>query len=175
MGFGDHERRRLPWRERVRLEEVPVPEIGPGEILVRVHTCGICGTDSRRSRPGRTPRRAFLVTKPLVSSRRWAKELASSVWASAWLCFTTSVRRMLLLPHKTFAQCSTYKKVGCTSGFEPSGEDSRSMCGSWIGSSKRNGADSGWRQLRAGVFCRTVNTCIKGLRPSACKPGRLSW
>jgi L-iditol 2-dehydrogenase len=25
----------------VRLEEVPVPEIGPGEMLVRVHTCGI--------------------------------------------------------------------------------------------------------------------------------------
>ena len=29
----------------VRLEEVPVPKIGPGELLVRVHTCGICGTD----------------------------------------------------------------------------------------------------------------------------------
>ena len=25
----------------VRLEDVPVPEIGAGEILVRVHTCGI--------------------------------------------------------------------------------------------------------------------------------------
>ena len=23
--------------------------------------------------------------------------------------------------HKTFAQCATYKKVGCTAGFEPSG------------------------------------------------------
>jgi L-iditol 2-dehydrogenase len=29
----------------VRMETVPVPEIGAGEILVRVHTCGICGTD----------------------------------------------------------------------------------------------------------------------------------
>ena len=25
----------------VRLEEVPVPEVGAGEILVRVHTCGL--------------------------------------------------------------------------------------------------------------------------------------
>ncbi len=29
----------------VRLEEVPVPQIGPGEILVRVEASGICGTD----------------------------------------------------------------------------------------------------------------------------------
>ena len=28
----------------VRIETVPVPEIGPGELLIRVHTCGICGT-----------------------------------------------------------------------------------------------------------------------------------
>ena len=29
----------------VRLEEVPIPEPGLGEVLVRVHRCGICGTD----------------------------------------------------------------------------------------------------------------------------------
>src|SRR3954468_18077777 len=32
----------------VRLETVPVPEIGRGEILVKVHTCGICGTDLKK-------------------------------------------------------------------------------------------------------------------------------
>src|SRR5215469_2259973 len=36
----------------VRLEEVPVPEIGPGEILIRVHTCGICGTDLKKVATG---------------------------------------------------------------------------------------------------------------------------
>ena len=36
----------------VRLETVPVPEIGPGEILVRVHTCGICGTDLKKIATG---------------------------------------------------------------------------------------------------------------------------
>src|SRR3981189_2555857 len=36
----------------VRLEEVPVPEIGPGEILLRVHTCGICGTDLKKIATG---------------------------------------------------------------------------------------------------------------------------
>src|SRR6266446_10540811 len=36
----------------VRLEEVPVPEVGAGEILVRVHTCGICGTDLKKIASG---------------------------------------------------------------------------------------------------------------------------
>ena len=29
----------------VRLEERPVPSVGPGEILVRVEACGVCGSD----------------------------------------------------------------------------------------------------------------------------------
>src|ERR1700719_3437517 len=36
----------------VRLETVPVPEIGPGELLVRVHTCGVCGTDLKKIATG---------------------------------------------------------------------------------------------------------------------------
>jgi len=29
----------------IRIEEMPVPQIGPGELLVRVEACGICGSD----------------------------------------------------------------------------------------------------------------------------------
>jgi 2-desacetyl-2-hydroxyethyl bacteriochlorophyllide A dehydrogenase len=29
----------------LRLDEVPIPEPGPGQVLVKVHRCGICGTD----------------------------------------------------------------------------------------------------------------------------------
>jgi L-iditol 2-dehydrogenase len=29
----------------VRLQEMPVPRVGPGELLVRVRACGICGSD----------------------------------------------------------------------------------------------------------------------------------
>ena len=36
----------------VRLETVPVPEIGPGEMLVRVHSCGVCGTDLKKISTG---------------------------------------------------------------------------------------------------------------------------
>src|SRR3984957_16106595 len=36
----------------VRVETVPVPEIGPGEVLVRIDTCGICGTDLKKIHTG---------------------------------------------------------------------------------------------------------------------------
>ena len=29
----------------IRLEEMPVPETGPGEILMSVHASGVCGSD----------------------------------------------------------------------------------------------------------------------------------
>lgn len=32
----------------IRVEHVPVPEIGPGDILVRVVACGVCGSDIPR-------------------------------------------------------------------------------------------------------------------------------
>src|SRR5215813_10336100 len=39
-------------KQDVRLETVPVPEIGRGEVLLRVHTCGICGTDLKKISTG---------------------------------------------------------------------------------------------------------------------------
>src|SRR5437588_13065003 len=39
-------------KDDVRIETVPVPKIGRGELLVRVHTCGICGTDLKKIATG---------------------------------------------------------------------------------------------------------------------------
>src|SRR5262249_57687675 len=36
----------------VRIETLPVPEIAAGEALIRVHTCGICGTDLKKIHTG---------------------------------------------------------------------------------------------------------------------------
>ncbi len=36
----------------VRVETVAVPAIGPGEVLIRVHSCGICGTDLKKIHTG---------------------------------------------------------------------------------------------------------------------------
>ncbi|MBN1217884.1 MAG: zinc-dependent dehydrogenase [Anaerolineae bacterium] len=32
-------------RQDIRVEEMPVPKIGPGEILIQVKVCGLCGSD----------------------------------------------------------------------------------------------------------------------------------
>src|SRR5438132_13180618 len=36
----------------VRLETVPVPKLEAGELLLRVHTCGVCGTDLKKIATG---------------------------------------------------------------------------------------------------------------------------
>src|SRR3954453_24177933 len=36
----------------VRVEQLAVPQIGAGELLVKVHTCGICGTDLKKIATG---------------------------------------------------------------------------------------------------------------------------
>src|ERR1700729_700047 len=36
----------------VHVETISVPEIGTGEVLVRIHTCGICGTDLKKIHTG---------------------------------------------------------------------------------------------------------------------------
>jgi (R,R)-butanediol dehydrogenase/meso-butanediol dehydrogenase/diacetyl reductase len=42
------------WHGRldVRLDEVPAPSAGPGEVVLRVERCGICGTDVEEYRDG---------------------------------------------------------------------------------------------------------------------------
>src|SRR4051794_3507781 len=44
----------------VRVETVPTPEIGPGEALVRIAACGVCGTDLKKIHYGlQTPPRIY--------------------------------------------------------------------------------------------------------------------
>src|SRR5262245_15800757 len=31
--------------QQIKIEEIPIPKIGPGEILLKVRACGVCGTD----------------------------------------------------------------------------------------------------------------------------------
>ncbi len=41
--------------EPLRLEEIPVPDPEPGEILLQVHACGLCGTDIHLALDGDIP------------------------------------------------------------------------------------------------------------------------
>src|SRR4051812_44504217 len=36
----------------VRVEQLAVPQIGAGELLVKIHICGICGTDLKKIATG---------------------------------------------------------------------------------------------------------------------------
>jgi len=54
---------RLYGKEDLRVEEAPVPDIGPGEILLRVKAAAVCGTDIRMYRNGS---RGVSAEKPLI-------------------------------------------------------------------------------------------------------------
>jgi len=149
----------------VRLETIPVPQIGRGELLVRVHTCGICGTDLKKIATGShsAPRIFGHETSGVVAA------VGEGVHA-----FGPGDRVMVFhhIPcgecyycrHKTFAQCETYKKVGCTAGFEPAGggfaEYVRVM--DWI---VRRGTVRilDHVSFEQACFVEPVNTCMKGI------------
>ena len=149
----------------VRLEEVPVPEIGPGEILVRVHTCGICGTDLKKIATGsHSAPRIFGHETAGVVAKVGRGVQKFSVGERVVVLHHIPCGECYYCRHKTFAQCSGYKKVGCTAGFEPSGggfaEYVRVM--DWI-------VEKGMARIPEGVsfeqacFVEPVNTCIKGI------------
>jgi L-iditol 2-dehydrogenase len=106
----------------VRLETVPVPEIGPGELLVRVHTCGICGTDLKKIATGsHSAPRIFghETAGQVVAVGEGVKEF--KVGDRVVVFHHIPCGHCYYCRHKVFAQCEVYKKVGATAGFIPSG------------------------------------------------------
>ena len=111
----------------VRVETVPVPvnadgTIDAGEVLVRIDTCGICGTDLKKIHSGSH-----------AAPRIFGHEMAGTiVRVGAGVEHFAIGDRVMAYHHipcgecyycrkQTFAQCETYKKVGCTAGFAPAG------------------------------------------------------
>ncbi len=157
----------------VRLETVPVPEIGVGELLVRVHTCGICGTDLKKIATGShsAPRIFGHETTGVVYA---VGEGVDEYQVGDRLMFFHHIpcRECYYCRHKVFAQCLTYKKVGVTAGYEPSGggfaEYVRVM--DWI-------VEKGVVRIPDGVsfeqasFIEPVNTCMKGIETLGLQAG----
>src|SRR5208282_4343364 len=149
----------------VLVETVPVPKIGPGELLVRVHTCGVCGTDLKKIASGShsAPRIFGHETSGVVAAV--GGEVSQFNPGDRVVVFHhITCGQCFYCRHKTFAQCETYKKVGCTAGFEPSGggfaEYVRVM--DWI-------VNQGTVRIPDGIsfeqacFAEPVNTCMKGI------------
>jgi L-iditol 2-dehydrogenase len=158
----------------MRLETVPVPAIGCGELLVRVHTCGICGTDLKKIATGsHSAPRIFghETAGQVVAVGEGVKEFKAG--DRVVIFHHIPCGRCYYCRHKVFAQCEIYKKVGATAGFEPSGggfsEYVRVM--DWI---VRRG---GVVRIPEGVsyeqasFIEPVNTCWKGVDSMALQPG----
>jgi L-iditol 2-dehydrogenase len=159
-------------RNDVRLETVPVPEIGAGEVLVRIHTCGICGTDLKK-----------ISTGSHLAPRIFGHEMSGQIVATGEgvANFRVGDRVMVFhhIPcgecyycrHKVFAQCPVYKKVGAGAGFEPSGggfaQYIRVM--DWI---VRKGMVRIPDQVsyEQASFIEPVNTCMKAVASLALEP-----
>ena len=157
----------------IRLETVPIPKIGPGELLLKVHTCGVCGTDLKKIATGShsAPRIFGHETSGVVAAI--GSEVRKFAPGDRVVVFHhIPCRQCYYCQHKTFAQCPTYKKVGCTAGFEPSGggfaEYVRVM--DWI-------VEQGTVRIPETVsfeqacFVEPVNTCMKGIEALSLAPG----
>lgn len=150
----------------VEVEHVPIPQIGPGDILIRVETCGICHTDLKKV--------AYdLLPPPRIYGHETAGVVAE---IGDGVTRYSPGDRVIVFHHipcgqcffcqrKFYAQCPVYKKVGVTAGYEAAGggfaQYVRAM--DWI-------VKRGVEKIPAGVsfeqacFVEPVNTCLKGIK-----------
>src|SRR4030088_1767971 len=157
----------------VRVETVPVPAIGPGELLLRVPPCGGCGPDLKKIAPGShsAPRIFGHETSGVIAAV--GEGVRNFQPGDRVVVFHhIPCRECFYCRHKTFAQCLTYKNVGCTAGFEASGggfaEYVRVM--DWIvqHGTVRIPNDISYEQA---CFVEPVNTCMKGIQALRPEPG----
>jgi L-iditol 2-dehydrogenase len=106
----------------LRLETVPVPRIGPGELLVRVAACGVCPTDIKKIQYGTVPPpRIFGHETAGTIVRAGARVRQFRIGERVALHHHVPCRECHACRHHAFAQCAQYKRTGITAGFEPAG------------------------------------------------------
>jgi L-iditol 2-dehydrogenase len=159
----------------ISVEKVPVPEIQDSEILLRVHTCGICGTDLKKIEYG-------LVPPPRIFGHEIAgtvAEVGSKVTRFRVGDRVTThhhipCRECFYCEKKLFSQCEFYRRTGTTAGFEPAGggfaEYVRLM--DWI---VENGTvlipDE--VSFEEASFMEPLNTCLKALETADLAAGEV--
>jgi len=150
---------------QVAVQTVPIPEIGIGEVLIRVESCGICHTDLKKVEYN-------LLPPPRVYGHETAGVIAA---VGAGITKYAVGDRVIVFHHipcgncfycqrQLFAQCPVYKKVGVTAGYEPAGggfaQYVRVM--DWI-------VERAIEKIPPGVsfdqacWVEPVNTCVKGV------------
>jgi L-iditol 2-dehydrogenase len=107
---------------RIQVQSVPVPEIGPGEILVRVEACGICHTDLKKVTYDLLPPPRIYGHETAGVVVRVGEGVTKFQPGDRVVAFHhIPCRNCFYCARKLYAQCETYKKVGITAGFEPAG------------------------------------------------------
>jgi L-iditol 2-dehydrogenase len=151
----------------MRVETVPVPKIGPGELLVKVATCGICGTDLKK-----------IHTGSHSAPRIFGHEMAGTVVETGEGVTRYGVGERVVVHHhvpcgdcyycrkQTPTQCELYKTVGVTAGFEPSGggfaEYIRVM--RWIVEGRGVVRIPDGVPFEQAAFVEPLNTVLKGVK-----------
>jgi L-iditol 2-dehydrogenase len=106
----------------VKVEEVPVPEVGAGEVLIKVAACGVCGTDikkifQRYVEPpqilGHELAGTVVAIGPGVTKWKLGDRVMSFHHIPCGKCF--------FCERRLFSQCKQYKTTGLTGGFTPNG------------------------------------------------------
>jgi L-iditol 2-dehydrogenase len=150
---------------RISLETVPVPTITEGEILLRVHTCGVCGTDLKKIELGLVPPpRIFGHEIAGTVVRKGSRVSRFDVGDRVAIHHHVPCRNCFYCEKNLFSQCETYRRTGTTAGFEPAGggfaEYVRVM--DWI-------VEGGTVKIPDGIsfeeasFLEPLNTCLKAL------------
>jgi L-iditol 2-dehydrogenase len=159
----------------IQVEELPIPEIGAGEILVRVHTCGVCGTDLKKIHHG-------LVEPPRVFGHETAGTVAAvAPGESEWTVGDRIVvhhhvpcRDCFYCARRLYAHCSGYKRTATTAGFEPAGggfsELVRVLAPARPGIVRIPDSVS----FEAASFLEPLNTVLKGVETSGVRAGELA-
>jgi len=158
---------------RIEVQSVPVPEIGPGEMLVRVEACGICHTDLKKVEHDLLPPPRIYGHESAGVVVRVGAGVTSYQPGDRVVAFHhIPCRNCFYCSKKLYAQCETYKRVGITAGFEPAGggfaQYIRIM--DWI---VRDGVE----RIPDGVpfevasFVEPVNTVVKAVTEMNPQPG----
>jgi L-iditol 2-dehydrogenase len=112
------------YREKgvVCVEEVPVPEVGDDEVLVKVAACGVCGTDIKKIFYG-------YVAPPQILGHELAGTIAQvgrgvTKWKPGDRVMSfhhIPCENCYYCEKRLFSQCQQYKTTGLTAGFMPNG------------------------------------------------------
>jgi L-iditol 2-dehydrogenase len=156
----------------LRLESVPVPRIGPRELLVKVAVCGVCPTDIKKIQFGTVPPpRIFGHETAGTIVRVGARAAQFKVGDRVALHHHVPCLDCHACRHRAFAQCAQYKRTGITAGFEPAGggyaEYVRVMSFVLPGVVKLPRGNS----FLEGAMLEPVNTVLKAVKRLALLPG----